>query len=89
MWAEMRESVIAAFPQTAGAPKDVDALLKDVEARYVADAYHSLSIEGYRVTATLIEKIRDRNWNPNGDEKDRATRDAHGGARIFRDSQPC
>jgi Fic family protein len=83
MWAEMRESVIAAFPQAPSAPKDVDALLKDVEARYVTDAYHSLSIEGYRVTATLIEKIRDGNWNPDGDEKDRATRDAMAARGYF------
>ncbi|MFZ5558852.1 MAG: Fic family protein [Pseudomonadota bacterium] len=83
MWAQMRESVIAAFPQAPGAPKDVDALLKDVEARYVADAYHSLSIEGYRVTATLVEKIRDGNWNPDGEEKDRATRDAMAARGYF------
>jgi Fic family protein len=83
MWADMRESVIAAFPQTPGAPKDVDALLRDVEARYVTDAYHSLSIEGYRVTATLIEKIRDGNWNPDRDEKDRATRDAMAARGYF------
>jgi hypothetical protein len=83
MWAEMREGVIAAFPQAPGAPKDIEALLKDVEARYVTDAYHSLSIEGYRVTATLIEKIRDENWNPDGDEKDRATRDAMAARGYF------
>jgi len=83
MWADMRESVIAAFPRAPGAPKDIDALLKDVEARYVTDAYHSLSIEGYRVTATLIEKIRDGNWNPAGDEKDRATRDAMAARGYF------
>jgi len=83
MWAEMRESVIAAFSQAPGAPKDIDALLKDVEARYVTDAYHSLSIEGYRVTATLIEKIRDGNWNPDADEKDRTTRDAMAARGYF------
>ncbi|MBX9811863.1 MAG: Fic family protein [Burkholderiales bacterium] len=83
MWAQMRETVIAAFPQAPAAPKDIDALLEDVEARYVTDAYHSLSIEGYRVTATLIEKIRDGNWNPDGDEKDRATRDAMAARGYF------
>lgn len=76
MWAQMREPVIAAFPAPPNAPVDIDALLKDVEARYVTDAYHSLSIEGYRVSATLIEKVRDGNWNPEGNETDRATRDA-------------
>ena len=49
----------------------------------MTDAYHSLSIEGYRVTATLIEKIRDGNWNPDGDEKDRATRDAMAARGYF------
>lgn len=83
MWAEMRERVLAAFPHAPGAPKDVDALLKDVEARYVTDAYHSLSIEGYRVTATLIEKIRDGNWNPDGNDKDHATRDAMAARGYF------
>jgi len=83
MWAEMRENVIAAFPKPLSAPKNIDALLKDVEARYVTDAYHSLSIEGYRVTATLIEKIRDGNWNPDGDEKDRTTRDAMAARGYF------
>jgi Fic family protein len=83
MWADMREQVAAAFPPAPGAPKDIDALLKDVEARYVTDAYHSLSIEGYRVTATLIEKIRGASWNPDGDEKDRATRDAMAARGYF------
>jgi hypothetical protein len=83
MWADMREQVVAAFPPAPGAPKDIDALLKDVEARYVTDAYHSLSIEGYRVTATLIEKIRDGSRNPDGDEKDRATRDAMAARGYF------
>jgi len=83
MWAETRESVVAAFPQAPGAPKDIDALLDDVEARYVTDAYHSLSIEGYRVTATLVDRIRDANWNPDGDGRDRATRDAMAARGYF------
>lgn len=83
MWAEMRGPVIAAFPQLPVAPKDIDALLKDVEARYITDAYHSLSIEGYRVTVTLIEKIRDGSWDPVGDEKDRATRDSMAARGYF------
>jgi hypothetical protein len=83
MWAGMREQVVAAFPPAPGAPKDIDALLKDVEARYVTDAYHSLSIEGYRVTAALIEKIRDGSWNPDGDGKDRAALDAMAARGYF------
>jgi hypothetical protein len=83
MWADMRAHVINAFPPAPGAPRDIDALLKDVESRYVADAYHSLSIEGYRVTATLIESVRDGAWNPEGNEKDRQTRDAMAARGYF------
>lgn len=83
MWVEMREGVIAAFPPAPGNRADIDALLNDVEARYVADAYHSLSIEGYRVSATLIEKVRDGNWNPDGNETDRAARDAMAARGYF------
>jgi len=83
MWAAMREHVIKAFPASKGAPTDTDALLRDVEARYVTDAYHSLSIEGYRVTAELIEKVRDGNWNPEGNAADRATRDAMAAKGYF------
>lgn len=83
MWAQMREHVIAAFPAPPGAPAGSRALLKDVEARYVADAYHSLSIEGYRVSATLIEKVRGGGWNPEANEKDRGTRDAMAARGYF------
>jgi len=76
MWAEMRERVLATFSPSPGTPADADALLKDLDTRYAADAYHSLSIEGYRVSATLIEKVRDGDWNPDGNEGDRGIRDA-------------
>jgi Fic family protein len=42
-----------------------------------------LSIEGYRVSATLIEKVRDGNWNPDGDARDRAPRDAMAARGYF------
>ena len=83
MWAEMRETVIKAFPAAPTPPRDIEGLLKDVEARYLTDAYHSLSIEGYRVTATLIDKVRDGSWNPDADEKDRETRDAMAARGYF------
>lgn len=76
MWAAMRQPIVEVFPAAQGLPIDLDALLKDVEARYVTDAYHSLSIEGYRVTAELIEKVRGGNWNPDDNAADQATRDA-------------
>lgn len=39
------------------------------------DAYHSLSIEGYRVSPELIERVRSGTWNPEADEQDREYKD--------------
>jgi Fic family protein len=83
LWAAMREPIIQAFPASQDQPTDTEALLEEVEARYVSDAYHSLSIEGYRVTADLIEKIRNGNWNPDANAADQATRDAMAAKGYF------
>lgn len=75
-WATMRHAVLqAGFPPPPGLPRDVDAYLHRVEDGYVTDAYHSLSIEGYRVSAELIERVRSGHWNPDS-EADRSHRDA-------------
>ena len=50
--------------------------MKGVDDAYVTDAYHSLSIEGYRVTPDLIERVRGGAWNPDGNEQDREQRNA-------------
>jgi hypothetical protein len=71
MWHQMREPVIANFPNAPGRPNDIDAYIKRVEDTYVTDAYHSLSIEGYRVSVELIERVRSGNWNPDSDSQDR------------------
>jgi fido (protein-threonine AMPylation protein) len=76
MWQEMREQIIKRFPKAPGQPKDIKAYLKHVEDVYVSDAYHSLSIEGYRVSPELIERVRSGNWNPDEDENDREHRNA-------------
>lgn len=77
MWAFMRDTVVKRF---AGIPrqlhKDVDALIGDIAARYVADAYHSLSIEGYRVSAAHIEKVRNGDWSPLTNPEDKETQEA-------------
>jgi len=76
MWQEMRESVIEIFPSPSGGRIDKKAYLKNIDETFVSDAYHSLSIEGYRVSEALIEKIRDGNWKPEDDEEDREHRNA-------------
>lgn len=76
MWEALREPVIGTFPAAMGLPADTAAYMKRVEEIYVADAYHSLSIEGYRVSAELIERVRAGDWNPDKDERDREDRNA-------------
>lgn len=76
MWRAMREDVIERFPPPSPPPNDIDAYLQSVEDVYVTDAYHSLSIEGYRVSPELIDRVRSGTWNPDSVEEDRTHRDA-------------
>jgi len=71
MWHEMRALIIERFPKAPGLPTNIEAYLQHVEEVYITDAYHSLSIEGYRVSLELIERVRSGNWKPNTDENDR------------------
>lgn len=76
MWQTMRSAIIDHFPEAPGIPDDVDGYLKYVDDIYTTDAYHSLSIEGYRVSPELIERVRSGGWNPDNDQKDREHKDA-------------
>lgn len=76
MWAAMRGDVLDLFPAAPGLPTIAEPYLAAVEEKYVQDAYHSLSIEGYRVSPELIEQIRSGKWNPGADANDRETADA-------------
>ena len=76
LWEAMREPVIAAFPEAPGLPKDTKAYLSFIDDIYQNDAYHSLSIEGYRVTPELIDRVRAGNWDPGHHDADRQNRDA-------------
>ncbi len=76
MWSAMRGDVASSFPEEPGLPMDVPAFMKAVEEVYVTDAYHSLSIEGYRVTPELIRRVASGEWNDERHEEDRRSRDA-------------
>jgi Fic family protein len=76
MWQNMRKTVLEEFPEAPGNPEDKDAYLKKIEELYTSDAYHSLSIEGYRVSIELIERVRSGDWNPDDNEEDRNHRNA-------------
>lgn len=56
--------------------RNAGAYMKRVGEGYVTDAYHSLSIEGYRVTPELIKRVRTGSWNPEANEQDREQRNA-------------
>jgi len=88
LWSASRKTVIEVFPPVLGLPKDTKAYLKFVDDIYTSDAYHSLSIEGYRVTPELIERVRKGNWNPEAHATDRKSKDAlaaRGYWQSFRD----
>jgi len=76
MWHAMREEVKDNFPEAPKKKTNIDAYMKHVEEIYVTDAYHSLSIEGYRVSAVLIGRVRSGAWDPNNEEEDRKERNA-------------
>ncbi len=76
MWQSMRAKVLEVFPSPPGLPEDKNEYLRSVDEIYRSDAYHSLSIEGYRVSDELIERVRAGNWNPKNHDADRQSRDA-------------
>ena len=76
MWSQMRQTVIDTFVKAPQVKLELDAYLKQVEDNYITDAYHSLSIEGYRVTLELIERVKTGDWNPGESEGDHQQKNA-------------
>lgn len=75
-WRQMRETVADLFPEAPGLPQNPQEYLETVDAIYIEDAYHSLSIEGYRVTRDLIARVRSGAWDPDNNATDGDQRDA-------------
>jgi len=67
MWAKMRLVILAGFP-VANQRVDNETYLTSLEDIYQHDAYHSLSIEGYRVTPEIIARVRSGDWDPDREE---------------------
>jgi Fic family protein len=72
----MRDIVIKHFPKAPGLPTDPAKYMEMVDKIYVTDAYHSLSIEKYKVTPELINRVRTGTWDIHENEEDRKQRDA-------------
>ena len=70
MWQTMRNDVIKLIPESENSYTDVDTCIKQIEEQYKQDAYNSLSIEGYKVTNELIEKVKSGEWKPEVNSSD-------------------
>jgi hypothetical protein len=75
MWNGMRGIVARSMAKPRPLAKGVEEIISDIREKYTADAYNSLSIEGYQVTAELIERIESGRWDPESDVEDRRQRD--------------
>ena len=80
MWGRYRTAVLQTMVVDSSNPVNLDAYLQSVEERHVEDAYHSLSIEGYKVSSDLIKRIADGYWDPEsaGTQNDRNAMAAKG-----------
>lgn len=76
MWKEMRDTVLAIFPKEPGPPKSIEKFMENIEAIYKNDAYHSLSIEGYRVSDELILRVTNGDWSPEASATDSEAKNA-------------
>ena len=85
LWSTMRECVLALFPVIDNiSRRSVEEVLKEIDEGYVADSYHSLSIEGYRVTEDLIRRVRDGVWDPEANAQDGDQRTALAASGYYR-----
>ena len=76
MWNSMREVVLTNFPNATKVTMNVETYMKHLDEQYKLDAYHSLSIEGYKVTDDLIEKVRSGSWEPENNTTDMEQKNA-------------
>ena len=76
MWEQMRGTVIALFPTTPSIPENVEPYMKSIDEIFTTDAYHSLSIEKYKVSPELIRKVMSGDWNTEENEKDQEQKNA-------------
>ncbi len=76
MWEQMREEIIQIFPKPNPTHHNTQEYLHKIDELYTADAYHSLSIEKYNVSEELIEKVKNGQWDVQGNSADNSQRDA-------------
>ncbi|MDA9240733.1 Fic family protein [bacterium] len=76
LWRSLSERITGQLDPAVAPPKNIETTIELLEENYSHDAYHSLSIEGYKVTPELIERVRGGQWNPESDKIDQQNLDA-------------
>jgi hypothetical protein len=76
LWAQHRDRVLSLRPVDARVIISSADYLARIEAIRVEDAYHSLSIERYRVTPELVRKVAEGKWDPAESTQDQRQIDA-------------
>lgn len=76
LWNKMREDIIDSFPKVSSTNNNAKKYLEHIDDIYKADAYNSLSIEGYRVSLELIQRVQEGKWNPETNDSDKNHKDA-------------
>jgi len=76
MWQNMRTEIIKVFPKAPKITVNIKEYMQKLEEIYVTDAYHSLSIEKYKVSTELIKRVRMGSWNVHDNEEDRKQKNA-------------
>jgi Fic family protein len=76
MWATMREVVLKVLAEVRSVQQDEDEVMRMMDATYVKDSYNSLSIEGYRITEGLLNRVKSGDWDPETNEEDKERKDA-------------
>lgn len=74
MWMQMRKTVLSLKPIPSERP--TSEILSQMDSSYIKDSYNSLSIEGYKVTEALLERVRSGDWDPKKNEEDINRKDA-------------
>lgn len=76
LWAKMRKDALDTIGFDQVRINDRDGYIAQIDARYVADALNSLSIEGYEVSEELIRRVQDGQWTPDENAQDFETKNA-------------
>lgn len=83
LWARHREAVLSVKPDLPTQLLSPESFRKTIEAAKLDDAYHSLSIERYRVTPELIQRVASGQWDATAQAQEIAAMAARGYLDAF------